>query len=332
VLERQETIETKQHQCERARQAMPLRDVEATMQQRQDELAQIERQMVAAEQAMIDMRQEVELARAALDHEQQRETERATARQHLDRLQVMRGQVEELADAQQELAAAQEEVAQLTVTCNNATQHLITCQQRIQQIQHDAEALREVAVTTSVRELAVEQTKRAAMQAQHLHTYRQMCVTARATYATAQQQLTQVVEELAQARQHRDVLQEAWHAGQAAILAQRLTPGMPCPVCGSPVHPAPTRADTALPTEVARKQAETKVRELEQQHGRMHTEVAQHHADLLKLEGDIRAREEQLEALRDADPAALAAQVQAAQLAFEAAQTVKDPRRKRRGF
>jgi hypothetical protein len=64
----------------------------------------------------------------------------------------------------------------------------------------------------------------------------------------------------------------------------------------------------------------------------MHTEVAQHHADLLKLEGDIRAREEQLEALRDADPAALAAQVQAAQLAFEAAQTVKDPRRKRRGF
>jgi exonuclease SbcC len=323
LLERQEIVEAKQHQRERARQAVPLRDVEAFMQQRQAELAQTQEQRIAAEQAVTQMRQEVEQARAALDYEQQREAERGTARQHLDRLQVMRGQVEELAAAQQRLASAQEEMAQLTGAYDNVTQHLATYQQRIQEVQHDAEGLREVAAATPVRQLAVEQTKRAAAQAQRLHTDRQMCATARTTYVTAQQQLTQVVDELAQARQHRDALQEAWHTGQAAILAQRLTPGLPCPVCGSPAHPAPTRADTALPTETACKRAETKVRDLEQQYGRMHTEVAQHHADLLKLEGDIRALEEQLEALRDAAPTALAAQVQTAQLAFEEAQTAQ---------
>jgi hypothetical protein len=87
---------------------VPLRDVESTVQQRQAELVQTKGPMVAAEQAVIHMRQEVELARAALDYEQQREAERGTARQHLDRLQVMRGQVEELAAAQQRLAAAEQ--------------------------------------------------------------------------------------------------------------------------------------------------------------------------------------------------------------------------------
>src|SRR4030095_4848324 len=103
----------------RARQAMPLRDVEAFMQQRQAELAQTQEQRIAAEQAVTQMRQEVEQARAALDYEQQREAERGTARQHVDRLQVMRCEVEELAAAQQRLASAQEEMAQLTGAYDN---------------------------------------------------------------------------------------------------------------------------------------------------------------------------------------------------------------------
>ena len=45
-------------------------------------------------------------------------------------------------------------------------------------------------------------------------------------------------------------LEEAWHAGQAAKLAESLEPGIPCPVCGSTDHPAPAPAgDRPVPGE-----------------------------------------------------------------------------------
>jgi exonuclease SbcC len=193
----------------------------------------------------------------------------------------------------------------------------------LQEIQRDTDALREVVAETPVRRLAVEQAERAASQAQRLHELRQMCETAHVTYETAQQQLANVVNELAQARQRRDALQEAWRTGQAAILAQSLVPGMPCPVCGSHEHPTPTPAGPALPNETALKRAETKVRETEKQHETVQTDTAQHHAEVLKLEADITVLEEQLGDLRHTTPAALAARVHAAQTHLEEAQTAQ---------
>ncbi|SQH76141.1 putative Exonuclease SbcC [Shewanella benthica] len=46
-----------------------------------------------------------------------------------------------------------------------------------------------------------------------------------------------------------DQLQLLWHRGQASILAQKLNPGEPCPVCGSDVHPMPAYSEHTLPTE-----------------------------------------------------------------------------------
>ncbi len=55
--------------------------------------------------------------------------------------------------------------------------------------------------------------------------------------------------------QKAQALEESWYEGQAAILAQRLVPGEPCPVCGATVHPAPAQAPPHLPTEADVKQA-----------------------------------------------------------------------------
>ncbi|MCL1049509.1 SMC family ATPase [Shewanella abyssi] len=48
--------------------------------------------------------------------------------------------------------------------------------------------------------------------------------------------------------QHQE-LQLVWHRGQAAILAQQLNPGLPCPVCGSAEHPSPAQSEQQLPSE-----------------------------------------------------------------------------------
>ncbi|PKG73462.1 SMC family ATPase [Shewanella sp. GutCb] len=46
-----------------------------------------------------------------------------------------------------------------------------------------------------------------------------------------------------------DQLQLIWHRGQASLLAQKLNPGQPCPVCGSAEHPNPAQSEQRLPTE-----------------------------------------------------------------------------------
>ncbi|WP_335923213.1 SMC family ATPase [Shewanella chilikensis] len=44
-------------------------------------------------------------------------------------------------------------------------------------------------------------------------------------------------------------LQLAWHTGQAAILAAKLQPGQPCPVCGGLEHPVPAEMAQDIPGE-----------------------------------------------------------------------------------
>jgi len=56
-----------------------------------------------------------------------------------------------------------------------------------------------------------------------------------------------------QAKQGVTRVEQRWHAGQAAILAQQLETGAACPVCGSTAHPFPAVSEQAIPDEAARK-------------------------------------------------------------------------------
>ncbi|MEL4425172.1 SMC family ATPase [Shewanella indica] len=61
-------------------------------------------------------------------------------------------------------------------------------------------------------------------------------------------------------------LQLAWHTGQAAILAAKLQPGQPCPVCGGLEHPAPADMAQDIPGEAELNRA----RDAEQQASARH--------------------------------------------------------------
>ncbi|MFV7769772.1 AAA family ATPase [Shewanella marisflavi] len=56
-------------------------------------------------------------------------------------------------------------------------------------------------------------------------------------------------------------LELSWHRGQAARLAAELSPGEPCPVCGSVEHPEPAQGEFDLPSDEAL--AEAKQQELD---------------------------------------------------------------------
>ncbi|MDH5218048.1 MAG: hypothetical protein OEX19_10150, partial [Gammaproteobacteria bacterium] len=74
--------------------------------------------------------------------------------------------------------------------------------------------------------------------------------------------------EFQQKSRDRDIYEQAWQKGQAAILAMTLQEGSACPVCGSNEHPAIASSDEKLPTEQELKRIQT---ETEQARTRLET-------------------------------------------------------------
>ncbi len=80
--------------------------------------------------------------------------------------------------------------------------------------------------------------------------------TLRTSLAKAQTGFLDAERAAAEARQRADDMREAFNREQAGIMAERLTDGMPCPVCGSISHPAKAHKTAEAPDEAEVKAAE----------------------------------------------------------------------------
>lgn len=79
----------------------------------------------------------------------------------------------------------------------------------------------------------------------------------RLAYAQAQEKYRQAAQEAEHLDTLHRELRRAWLDAQAGVLAQRLQPGQPCPVCGGTEHPHPAPLPQSVPSEAKLKQAET---------------------------------------------------------------------------
>ena len=111
------------------------------------------------------------------------------------------------------------------------------------------------------RQLAILQENFGAAE-QNLTTSQQLLASARSSRSTADEALKR--------------LRRAWHLGQAALLAEQLEEGMPCPVCGSAEHPQPAIQSVEA---VSEEQLERASEELER--SEEHTSELQSRSDLV---------------------------------------------------
>ena len=114
-------------------------------------------------------------------------------------------------------------------------------------------------------------------------------------------------------------LNQAFLDEQAGLLAQTLTEGLPCPVCGALHHPAPAQVSRQAPTEAALKKAKAEADAAQQTAAAQSLQAGRWNAALAERERQLLA---QLEALTDAprlDNAA--AQLQSCRDEAAAAQT-----------
>lgn len=133
---------------------------------------------------------------------------------------------------------------------------------------------------------------------------------AAARVPAAQLKLTAAAEALAQAHtvaasvaQQAAAARRGYIAGISGVLADQLVAGSPCPVCGSPDHPAPTAKPADAMTEDDVSQTEAKLADATEalDQARSQHQSCKHEADTLTIESRGVAASEAARALADAD-------------------------------
>lgn len=283
---KQAEFEAKRNRLERARRAKELIELENATVQQGNEASQAEQKRDGMRLQLVTARQGQEQAAEKLALELQRQDERDAARREQDRLQNLQGQVQELEVAQQNDRAAQLQVSKTTRERDTAKGQCDRLQDELNQLEQSLAQ----ADTIMRQHLSAQQAEATARriyeQWQKLSSIERQLKTAEDKEATVQQDLQTAENSLRQERGKRDRLEEAWLAGQAAILARQLTDDAPCPVCGSTHHPRPATSTETLPSEIELKDTRAAVTALERQHQGLYAEWTAQHDQVVSLDGE----------------------------------------------
>lgn len=240
-----ETIRQQREQLQRCETALKLKPRYDDLQREQAEQQRVtqeleqcdaDRQKLRATHTEVTRRYgQARTAHAAID----------TLKQQLSQLETYKKRTEDLAMARQAAEAAQK-------TCQST-------QSRLKKKQHQRQTLvqqqqtREADIRTLRQQLqvlpdklnALHRVEQQRQQREELENLHQQFLALQQRQQAARQQFEQASAELEKAATASKQAEYDWHRGQAALLAQELRTGEPCPVCGSREHPAPTGNDAA---------------------------------------------------------------------------------------
>jgi exonuclease SbcC len=255
--------EAKRKEIARAKQAAALTEAEQALQSRILEASEAYKKIKQREQELTAAQQQKDFTEAKLVEAKNKEPQREMARREVTRLEDLTGKVKALAEAESELNRAQQEAQQ-------RERDFLLCRSALNSLQkaiEDKTARREQWLTQAAQAGALESIYKEAEQTrvkrENLAKLQQQFTGVLKKHAGAEKKFQQYTQKYQDLKLNVQKLQEAWTLGQAALLAEELKAGEPCPVCGSTAHPAPAARAAAIPTTGELKAKKEELEELE---------------------------------------------------------------------
>jgi exonuclease SbcC len=253
---RKAEIEAQRQQAERARKAATVRGAEENRQEwaarRQDRQNKLSEAAETLQQAV----RQLAVTEAALADERQRDPQRAELQANQTRLEGLVGKVANLDGRRSKLAELARQAEQAEAALVQQQQQMESHKQALLACQAELEQARAAVAEAP----ALQQRRDAAETSQTQIDKLGVALKELAGLAERFQEAKQLLE---QAEQRREQAETAFEAArnlflqqQAAVLASRLQPGSPCPVCGSSEHPQPATAAGDAASEAELKELE----------------------------------------------------------------------------
>ncbi|MBO2662948.1 AAA family ATPase [Shewanella algae] len=247
--ERRAEIELHQQTLEKARKAEKLLPSLKELQFRQQEWQQAKakeadyaRQLQSAEQRLKQATDD-KATLAELDEHGNR------LRRELEQLDKLQPAINELKQLTEEHELGLVEFGRLERAEQQSRTELEQWQQQQQKLKSEANELFSSAERQGPLHQALAALNTRLEKTEQLGHIKQKWQQAQAGLQQAEAHGHQCKAERQSAETEHQRLQLAWHTGQAAILAAKLQPGQPCPVCGGLEHPAPAEMAQDIPGE-----------------------------------------------------------------------------------
>lgn len=279
-------LEQGNRQALAAQKLQPVFEAHELGRQRQRQEAE---RLKALEAELDLLRQQQKEAEATLEKARQDGQQLDPLKDERTRLQGFQAQIEQLTRDRAQLDQASQRVTQAERDYAEFSHQRDSVKQQIQTLEaHQAQ------YQVELQPLADVQQKRADLE--RFGKLKRIWQDASDEAEQQEQVLAQLEPELKAVLQRQADLKEDWtrtemhwHQGQAAELAAQLEAGQPCPVCGSPEHPAPARSQDQ---ELVTRQDVTRAREQYETQTQTLTELQSRQAQLKQAIANARLRAE----------------------------------------